>query len=110
MSIERGRFRVTTSVVAGAALQGGPQVSLSATTATKVVASTPDTLANVAVTVQAPKTNTASIWIGGSSAVTNTNGGIELQAGQSATFEVADPSTIYAYAVASGQKVNVVWV
>lgn len=108
MSIDRGRFRVVSNVVAGSTLKVGTQVTLTASTATKVVASTPDDLAVQGVTVQAAAGNGASIWVGLSNV--DTTHGIELAAGQSVDFPIADPSTVYAYAVGSGLKINVVWV
>lgn len=88
--------------------QVGAQQSLTAVTAKQVKTSSPTIPAKQGVQIQAPSTNTASIWVGADNTVTNTNG-IEIQPGMSETIGITDPSKLWVYAVASSQTFNYAW-
>lgn len=91
----------------GVVLQSGAQVTLTASTRAPLLAVSPASLAKQGLIVQAPSGNSGSIWIGDST-VDSTHG-IELTAGQSVSINATDPSLVYAYATASGQRANFAW-
>lgn len=101
-------MRAVFQAIPSVKLQCGAQVAVANGSATQLQATSPAILAKAGVTVQAPSTNTGSIWVGDST-VTNTKG-LELQAGQAWTFEVCDPSFLYVYATTNNQKANYGWI
>lgn len=110
MTQQHGIETDTASAIPYVTPQDVAQVTLSTTSATQLVASSPSVLAKQCVVVQAASTNAKSIYVGGPNvASTGTPRGLELQPGQSIPFQVQDPSTIYAAATVIGDKVNVGW-
>lgn len=103
------------TAVTGAIPNSAPQVTVTATT-TQVVSSlaTNQVLAKTGVTLQAPSSNTHSVFVGGADIAPNAGSpvmGLELTPGASVTYPVDDPRNLYVACLTgqTGQLLNVQW-